>query len=143
VEHVVEVHEESRVIIVRLYGEVTVGRLVPVAMQERMLAREMDYGVVFDFRESQLRISRADAFYFLARHYNPVDPSIKYIRTAHLVAEKDRDFFMFLEVSWVNRGALLRVFEDEREAIGWLEGLSVGRSLRSSLQESLVCGSRE
>lgn len=141
-EFVVEINEEKQVVIVRLSGAVTVESLVPLALQKRTLAREMGYGVVVDFREATICISQAEAFYVLDKHYNPIDPALKYVRTAYVVAEKDIEFFTFLEVSWVNRGARIRVFEGEQGALGWLESLCVDPSSRGSLREFLICTPR-
>jgi len=136
--HVVEVDEVHRLIVIRVSGRVTIASILPVALQERLLAQELGFGVIFDYRRAHFEIAYSEAFYWLDRHYNTIDPTLKQIRTAHLASPENLEFLQFLELSWSNRGARVRVFEDEDEAVRWLARQAKIGSASPSLREALV-----
>ncbi len=135
--HVVEVDEVNCLIVIRVWGRVTIASIVPVALQERLLAQELGFGVIFDFRRAHFEIAYSEAFYWLDRHYNSVDPSLKHVRTAHIASPSNLEFLQFLELSWSNRGARVRAFEEEAAAVKWLARQPKVTTSFLSLRDSL------
>lgn len=116
-----EVDDPRKILCVRVSGEITKEKLAPKTTQTRLRAKELNYGILLDFRKVRNYVTIVDAYYWLAEHYDGLDATLKFIPTAHVVDPKDEEFARFVETTFLNRGASIRVFTQERAAIEWLE----------------------
>ncbi|MCG8047636.1 MAG: hypothetical protein N0C89_18130, partial [Candidatus Thiodiazotropha endolucinida] len=89
---------------------------------DTLISVNRPYVLLFDFSGSDNYLSLVDAVNWFKDYYDPVDTSLKHIRSAHLVGEQTEDFFQFVETAWLNRGGYVKVFRDEQSALEWLLG---------------------
>lgn len=116
-----EIDKERKIVIARVSGGMTKEKIAPKTTKTRLRAKELNYCILFDFRKVNNYLTIVDAYYWLAEHYDDLDPTLKFIPTAHVVDTKDEEFSRFVETTFLNRGASIRVFTEESAAIGWLE----------------------
>jgi len=119
-EYTSTIDKEKKIIIVRLAGSLTEKDLAPIVLKTRLKAKKLKYKIIFDFRNTDNYISIVDACNWILDHYEKVDANLKLIQTAHITNKKDKDFFQFVETVFSNRGATIKLFEDEKAAIKWL-----------------------
>jgi hypothetical protein len=114
------IDNEKKIIMVRFVGPLTEEDLAPIVLNTRLEAKKLKYKIIFDFRDTNNHISTVDACNWIFDHYEKVDIDLKFIQTAHITNKKDKDFFQFVETVFLNRGAAIKLFEDENAAIKWL-----------------------
>ncbi|MEW8033436.1 MAG: hypothetical protein AB2540_05970 [Candidatus Thiodiazotropha endolucinida] len=113
--------DDSRgIIFVKTTGTLIREKLGPAAAATRAKAKAKKYVLLFDFSESDNYLSLVDAVNWFKDYYDPIDTSLRHIRSAHLVGEQTEDFFQFVETAWLNRGGYIKVFRDEQSALEWL-----------------------
>lgn len=110
----------NEVIVVRFFGRIEQEGLAKKAKLTRLMARVLNYKIIFDFSESQICFSMSDAFYWVSQHYDSLDPRLKLVPVAHISSERDEKFFEFVETTFINRGANIRLFKNEQDARVWL-----------------------
>ncbi len=116
-----EKEDDSKgLIFVKTTGKLIRDELGPLGAATRTRAKELDYGLLCDFSESENYLSFADACNWFENYYDPVDKTIRHIPSAHVVGEQNQDFFKFVETAWLNRGGIVKVFRDEKSALEWL-----------------------
>ena len=110
----------NKIILVRFFGEIKKEEIVPKAKLTRLMALVLDYSIIFDFSKSQIHFSVSDAFYMVPRYYDTVDLRLKLVPVAHIPNKMDKSFFEFMETTFLNKGARLRLCKDEQDARAWL-----------------------
>lgn len=120
-QYTAELDEIDRIIIVKVCGDVHSEELASVGSKMRVRACEGNYRILFDFRKAKIYVTLAEAYQWIPDYYDRIDRQLKFVRTAHLTGNEDEIFFMFLEDTFRNRGANLRVFTDANRAVKWLE----------------------
>jgi hypothetical protein len=65
----------------------------------------------------------SEAYYFVSQHYDSLDPRLKLIPVAHIANERDGEFFRFVETTFINSGANIRLCKDEQDARAWFSSL--------------------
>ena len=77
-----EVDKERKIVIARVSGGMTKEKIAPETTQTRVRAKELNYSILFDFRKVHNYLTIVDAYYWLAEHYDDVDPTLKFVPTA-------------------------------------------------------------
>lgn len=113
--------ESKKIITVRVSGDMYVYESASLGAEVRARAKKDHYKVLFDFRKAKNHITVLDAYYWITKYYDSVDPHLKWVPVAHLTNAEDETFFSFVETTFINRGAMVRLFKDEEKAIEWLE----------------------
>jgi hypothetical protein len=116
-EHAYKIDESKQIIFVTITGNVHEKEASVVGILMRMKAIELNYGLLFDFRLSTNHITVGQAYFWFDRYY---DAELKKVKTVHLINQSDYHFFEFVQTTSKNRGAKLKVFTNEAEAIEWL-----------------------
>jgi len=110
----------SKIIEVQFFGNFQKETLLPIVRKTRIKALKSDHKIIFDFRESHIQFSVADAYYWIPNYYDVIDPLIKIVPVANIPGEKNFDLFSFLETAFINKGAQIRLCSNERDSIDWL-----------------------
>lgn len=113
----------NKVIVVQFFGEIIQEDLIPKTKLSRLMALILKYKIIFDFSESQICFSISEAFYVISQHYDSLDPRLKLVPVAHISSERDKKFFEFVETTFINRGANIRLCKDEQDARDWFSSL--------------------
>jgi hypothetical protein len=87
----------------------------------RLMAMDLKYKIIFDYRLSKNKISITDAYYWVSTHFDIVDTKLKMIKSAYLVNKVDWEFYLFFETTSSNHGMQIKVFQDEDTLLSWLE----------------------
>lgn len=114
-----DVDEVNRIVSITVTGTLN-HELGPLAAASRARAKALGYFVLFDFSESHNYFSIVEAVDWFRKYYDPVDPTLKHVPSAHVVGDQSEDFFRFLEDAWMNRGGNVRMFKDQPSALEWL-----------------------
>ena len=88
--------------------------------KSRTAALEDGFGLLIDFRGCELPISITTTFQWFKNYYTDDELHLRFVKTAWLYDEKDEELLSFAELSWRNRGSRSRAFQQEDEAIAWL-----------------------
>lgn len=120
-EYIIETNRSKNLVTIRVSGDLTKTELAPLGVKVRLRAKKEHSRLLFDFRRAKNNLEIIDAHNWIADHYDVIDKQLKLIPTAHLANPDDIDFFKFVETSWSNRGVKIRLFNDERVAVEWLE----------------------
>ncbi|MGA1821209.1 MAG: hypothetical protein ACMUIG_01625 [Thermoplasmatota archaeon] len=122
-EAVYEFDDRRKILIIRVLGKMTVEEISPVTMDARKKAKDLNYGLLYDFRGSSYRKAIIEAYKWFEEHFDLDDPKVNFVPTANIINEEDEEFFKFIETTMYNRGARLRYFLDEEQAVRWLESI--------------------
>ncbi len=125
-QYVEVIDDDRKTITARIQGDTTEMQLASEARETRLRAKELHYGIVFDFRLTNLRITVTQVYYWIEKHYDGVDPDLKHIPVAYLIRWRDQQLFDFIETRFHNTGATVQQFEDETVAVAWLQSLLQG-----------------
>lgn len=115
-----EIDSESEIIVVRFFGNYQKETLLPIVTKARKKALTLDYKLIFDFSESHVQFSVADAYNWIPNHYDTIDPLLKIVPVANIPGEKNLELFSFVETTFLNKGAQIRLCENERDSKAWL-----------------------
>lgn len=121
--YIEEVFISQQLIKVKIEGHTTEDQLASHEVVTRILARDLHCGVFFDFRQANPQITISEAYFWIAKHYDVVDPMLRHVPVAFLINGRDRIFFDFWETTFTNNGAVIRIFEEETDAVAWLRSL--------------------
>ncbi|MEI7504097.1 MAG: hypothetical protein WCJ61_12515 [Paludibacter sp.] len=108
-------------ITVKTEGDITRNDFAETDRLIRTKANELNYKILFDFRNSQNCISIADAYFWFLNFYTDNENALKTIPTAHLSRVEDEPFFKFFETTTNNNGIPIKMFLEEESAMAWLE----------------------
>jgi len=120
-EYTIETYSDLKVLRVRLLGELHAREVALMDKEIRLKAKELNYKIVFDFRETKNHISITDAYYWFDARYNKVLFDFKHVPVVYITNERDESFFNFFEITSKNKGAELKICKDEVAAFQWLE----------------------
>ena len=123
-EYTQTVDDNKNIIFVKIKGPVTTEGISPLAVATRAKATELNYLLLFDFRESTNYVSIYDAQRWLFDHYDKIDFKLKFTPAAHVINGETEEFFSFVETAWGNRGAQVKLFKDKDLAIEWLDKIN-------------------
>ena len=112
---------EFKIIKVTVKGDISAEETALMGKTIRVKAKEIDYKIFFDLVQTRNRISIFEAYSWFADHYDKIDVKLRYIPTAYLSNEKDRDFFRFFETTCLNKGIRVRMFMEMDKAMEWLK----------------------
>lgn len=129
---------KNKIITVRFYGEFKKEKLLPVVKQKRLKALNMGLKVIFDFRESYINISFSDAYHWIPKHYDEINLQLKLVPVAFIPGENNEKMFSFLETTFFNKGAKVRLCKNKNDAKTWImsksyQGLDVLDSSESKV----------
>jgi len=120
-DHSYEINEITRTITVVLVGEVHANDFAKLDVKVCSLALKLDYKLIFDFRNTIVRIGLGEAYFWFSDHLDKINTSFRRIPTAHIVDDLNEPFFRFVEVAWTNRGIRTKKFKDVKSALEWLD----------------------
>lgn len=110
----------NKIIKVQFFGKFQKETLLPIVTKARQKALKLDYKILFDFKNSHVQFSITDAYNWIPSHYDTIDPLLKIVPVASIPGEKNIDLFSFVETTFLNKGAQIKLCEDERDSIAWL-----------------------
>jgi len=119
-DYIEEIDSARRIIIARIRGDMTTDTLAPLSTATRMQARELRYGIIFDYRLATNHIGISDAFYWFSDHYASDRSELKRIPTAFIHKKEDHAFGSFAVTSLMNQGVLVSLFAEEEPAADWV-----------------------
>lgn len=120
-EYTSQINEPSKILFVRVSGVSDKEAMSAMGIAMRLKAQELNYKLLFDFRKIEPFLSVIARYNWVEDNYDRVDPSLKFIPTAHLANEEDMKTFRMLETFWRNKGAEVKLFSEEEDAIKWLD----------------------
>lgn len=117
--------EEREILEAKVSGELTFKAAKQISSETRIKAKKLDYGLLKDLSEMELKISMVDAYNFFDPSENKqLKSSIKSVITAVYVKDASRELWKFWELVSINNGLVSRVFDNKSEAIKWIESKS-------------------
>lgn len=122
-EYTYEVHPDLKVLSVRLSGMLYKKDVALIDHEIRLKARELNYKIVLDFRDTSNYMSFGDAYFWFGTNSNNMSMDLIYIPVVHVTNEQDEYFFNFLEITSNNKGARIKTCRDQTSAFQWLEKL--------------------
>jgi hypothetical protein len=120
-EYTTQINEPRKFLFIRISGILDIEALSAMGIAMRLKAKELNYKLLFDFRKIRPIVSVINKYNWIEDNYDHVDPLLKYIPTAHLAKEEDMKSFRMLETFWMNKGAEVKLFSEEDDAIKWLD----------------------
>lgn len=119
-----EVLTSPGVLYATVSGKIERARFAQLSKQSRQRAHDSGLRLLLDFtRATNFSPTPIIAHNWFVEYYDKIDLYLKWVPTAHLVSPKDLEFFTFVELSWTNRGAIVRAFTDRVAALEWLGGI--------------------
>ncbi|MFA5046246.1 MAG: hypothetical protein WC542_09990 [Paludibacter sp.] len=122
-EYTCENDSDNKILIIRLFGELYSNEVALMDKEIRLKAQILDYKIVYDFRETINDMSITDAYYWFVADYNKTLFELKHIPVALITNREDVHFFNFFETTSINKGARIKICEDEFSAFQWFERL--------------------
>jgi len=119
-EYTYEIINDDKIIKVKVSGELTPKETALMGKNIRIIAKELDYKILFDLRKAENKVSISEAYFWFADHYDEIDITFRYIPTAHITHEEDKSFFKFFETTCFNKNIKVRMFMDQEKALEWL-----------------------
>ncbi|MEI7504413.1 MAG: hypothetical protein WCJ61_14130 [Paludibacter sp.] len=102
-------------------GDLEPNEVAELELKIRLMAMDLNYKIIFDYRLSKNKISITDAYYWVSTHFDTVDTKLKLIKSAYLVNKDDWEFYSFFETTSNNHGMQIKVFQEEDTLLNWLE----------------------
>lgn len=124
-DYIEEIIEEKKIIISRVKGDLYPEETAEMGLKIRKKAIELGYKVIIDFRETKNYVSIVQGHNWFADFYDNIDKNIKYVPTAHITNDEEESYFKFIETSWSNKGASIKLFKDIEAAVKWLDSLEI------------------
>ena len=117
------IDNKRRIVRVTHVGDLDISLAEKMVTEARTEAHNLGYNLLYDFRESFIKVSTAE-MYFLPREHNLLAiPKAKRIKSANIIPLKDKKVdWRFYEVTAQNAGLNWRAFKNEEDALKWLEG---------------------
>lgn len=115
-----ETDESKKIITIKVVGDMRIEEAASLGMEMRLLAKREKSRLFFNSRLARFRITVLEAYYWVDKYYDSVDPHLKWIPAAYLINQDDEAIFRFLETTFRNRTANVRLFMEEAAAISWL-----------------------
>jgi len=112
-----------KIIIVKVIGDLHTNDVAKMDKEIRIKAKELNYKIIFDFRETKNYISISDAYNWFSNNYKNSFFNLCFIPVVKISNEKDKSFFQFFETTMINRGVNVKMCADEISAYHWLENI--------------------
>jgi hypothetical protein len=120
-EYTYEINVIVKIIIVRVFGDLYSLEVAIMDKEIRTKAKELNYKIIFDFRETHNYISILDAYLWYKNNYSNSFFNLSCISVAKITNESDMSFFQFFETTLNNYGVNIKMCTDEISAYKWLE----------------------
>lgn len=120
-EYIYEIISSSKIIEVKVSGDLVVKETVLMGKTIRIKAKELNYKILFDFTQTRNKIPIAEAYFWFTDYYDKIDIKLRYIPTVHLSNEEDKPFFCFFETTCYNKCIKVKMFTEKGEALEWLK----------------------
>jgi hypothetical protein len=117
------IDSENKMIHVKTVGDLITKEVVAMGLEIMLKAKMLKYTILYDHRLSNNRVSITEAYHWYSTHYDNIDNVLRRIPTAYIANKEDWDFFSFFECTCYNKGIPIKVFEEECEAVKWLNRL--------------------
>lgn len=118
-----KIETDKKFIHIITVGDLITNEVVAMGLEIMLKAKMLKYNILYDHRLSNNRISIAEAFDWYSIHYDYIDNELRRIPTAYIVNKEDWDFFSFFECTCYNNGIPIRVFQEECEAVKWVNSI--------------------
>jgi hypothetical protein len=115
-----KIEPNSKLIHVKTVGDLITKEVVAMGLEIMLKAKILKYNILYDHSMSTNKISITEAYYLYSTHYDSIDNKLRRIPIAYIANKEDWDFFSFFECTCFNRGIPIRVFQEEYEALKWL-----------------------
>ena len=112
---------KSKTITLITKGELNPNEVAELELKIRLIANDLKYKIIFDFRLSKIKISVSEAFYWMSNHFDNVETKFKQMKSAYLVNKEDWEFYTFFEYTNTNNGFPIKAFREEALISSWLE----------------------
>lgn len=120
-EYEFEYDDNRKIIFIRINGELLIEESSKMGLEARLKAKEINFRLIFDFKKTTFIRSIVQAHCWPDDHYIGIDPTIKHIKTAYVVNDRDMEFWSFVETSFMNKGFNIKIFQEEKDAIEWIK----------------------
>ena len=95
--YIVETFDDDKIIYIKLSGDLYSDEFKAISKDFRLKATELNYKLIFDFRETTNYIRIADAYFWFDSFYDfPIN--LRKIGVAHLVNDENEPFFNFFRL---------------------------------------------
>ena len=111
---------ESRIVTCTASGELDLGEGARMAREARKRSHELGYGLLYDVRAVSVKASLVDAYDFPRRIDELYEKPEHRSARAAILFEKDDAFWRFFETVVRNLRLMVRIFQDQQEALRWL-----------------------
>lgn len=117
------IDDKRHIVRVTHVGDLDISMAEKLVTDARIKAYNLGYNLLYDFRESFIKLSTFE-MYFLPREHNLLAiPKAKDTKSANIIPLKDKKVdWRFFEVTAQNAGLNWRAFKNEKDALKWLEG---------------------
>jgi len=114
---------DSKIIIVRVFGELFLEDFVTINKVFRQKAVELNYSLILDFKASINNLNYNQISYFKQFVCLQELDRYKHIPTVYLTNLKDKGIFEFIEAISIDYGLVVKCAQDERAATDWVTKL--------------------
>lgn len=115
------INDVNRLVSITVIGELYANDFAKLHIEVCSLALKRNYKLIFDFTNTNIRISIGEAYFWFSDHLDRVNMSFRRIPIAFITNELDKMFFSFVEVAWTNRGIRIKIFKEVKSALEWFE----------------------
>ena len=91
--HNYKINTEIQTIVVTLNGDLVISDMVSLGVEILQKAKELKYKVVFDCRQSRVKISMGDAYFLYVDHYDHIDIGFRNVPISYIVNKEDWSFY--------------------------------------------------
>ena len=118
----VVVDNKRHIVRVTHVGDLDISMAKKMVSEARTQAHKLGYNLLYDFRESFIRVSTVEMYFLPRGHELLATPEARDIKSANIIPLKDKQVdCRFFEVTAQNAGLNLRAFKNEEDALKWLE----------------------
>ena len=104
-------------------GDLDISTAKELVTEARTKAYNLGYNLLYDFRESFIKVSTTEMYFLPREHDLLAIPKATHLKSANIIPLKDKKVdWRFFEVTAQNAGLNLRAFKKEEDALKWLEG---------------------
>jgi hypothetical protein len=114
------IYPDIKILLVRAFGELHTKEVALMDKNIRLKAKELNYKIIYDFRDTANHMSIADAYNWFADDDNNVLFKLRNIPVVKITNEHDESFFNFFELTSNNKGGRIKTCKDEISAFKWL-----------------------
>jgi hypothetical protein len=117
-----EKHEDVGVLEAEVSGDLDFESAIEISSQTREKALSLNFDLVKDVREMNLKTGIMDVMDFFKSNKNrKLNIKHKTVTTAMVVSPKNYDFYKFWETVASNNGMISKVYLNKEKAFAWLQ----------------------